>query len=231
MNETEHSLKVAVLHQEPVLALGLTATLGRELGVHITTSVADADVIVSDYTAALELAKTRDQGRLRIVVITAVDREHDIRRALDCGIQGYLLQHCTPEELSDAVRAVGRGSRYLCSFAAQSVAESLTRNDLTPRELEVLRLLALGCSNKLAARDLDVALATVKMHVKSILSKLNACSRTQAVSIAANRGLVAWPRVSAHDLASLDTNLADAVMVPMAQRAGASTRSYARQGA
>lgn len=196
MNTAEHSLKVAVLHPEPVLARGLTATLDGEKGLRITPCVADADVVVADYASALALAKAASPGRMRIVVMTAVDREHDIRRALDCGIQGYLLLRCTPDELAEAVRAVGHGSRYLCRSAAQSVAQSLTRSDLTPRELEVLNLLALGCSNKVVARDLDVALATAKMHVKSILGKLNACSRTQAVSVAANRGLVAWPPVS-----------------------------------
>jgi len=214
MNEAEHSLRVLVLHQEPVLALGLAAILAREQGMHITTSMRDADVIVADYGAALDLARDNGPGRLRLVVMTTVDREHDIRRALDRGIQGYLLLHCAAQELVDAVRNVARGSRYLCALAAQSVAESLTRSDLTPRELEVLHLLALGCSNKVVARNLDVALATAKMHVKSILGKLNASSRTQAVSVAADRGLVGWPRTPSHEPSAAARVRADDARAP-----------------
>lgn len=193
------SLRVAVLHPEPVLSLGLAATLGREQSIHIGVAVADADVVVADYETGLALARSAGPGRVRIVVITTACRENDIRRALDCGIQGYMLLDCPPGELGRAVLSVGRGSRYFCARAAQVIAESLTRINLTPRESQVLQLLAQGCSNKVVARELSVALATVKMHVKAILGKLDASSRTQAVSIATDRGLVVGPRNDAID--------------------------------
>lgn len=193
------SLRVAVMHPEPVLSLGLAATLGREQSIQIGVAVADADVVVADYEAGLTLAKSSGPDRVRIVVITTACRENDIRRALACGIQGYVLLGCPPEELGRAVLSVGRGSRYFCAQAAQVIAESLTRIDLTPRESQVLQLLAQGCSNKVVARELSVAVATVKMHVKAILGKLDASSRTQAVSIATERGLIVGPRDDAMD--------------------------------
>ena len=200
MSFAQHpSVRVAVLHPEPVLSLGLAATLGRDHCIHIGVAVADADVVVADYETGLALARSAGPGRVRIVVIATACRENDIRRALNCNIQGYMLLDCPPEELGRAVLSVGRGSRYFCARAAQAIAEGLTRIDLTPRESQVLQLLAQGCSNKVVARELSVALATVKMHVKAILGKLDANSRTQAVSIATERGLVVGPRDDATD--------------------------------
>ena len=135
-------LRVAVLHPEPVLSLGLAATLGSEQSIHIGVAVADADVVVADYEAGLALARSAGPGRVKILVIATECRENDIRRALDSGVQGYMLLDCPPGELKRAVLCVGRGSRFFCARAAQVIAESLTRVSLTPRESQVLQLLA-----------------------------------------------------------------------------------------
>jgi DNA-binding NarL/FixJ family response regulator len=150
-----------------------------------------ADVVIADYTRGLECAADGSK-RLggAVVLVTASNREQEIRRALEAGIQGYVLLGCDMNELAEAVRVVGYGSKYLCLQAAQRMAESLTREALTPREMDVLRLLSVGSCNKWIARDLDIAVCTVKVHVKAIMAKLGARSRTHAVAVAAHRGLV-----------------------------------------
>ena len=125
-----------------------------------------------------------------VVVVTWRDSEADVHTALQAGIDGYLLGNCSLTELVDAVRAVGRGSSYVCEVAAALVAKSLTRTPLTMRESEILRLIASGSPNKLIASALNIALGTVKAHAKAILDKLGARSRTQATVIAAQRGLL-----------------------------------------
>jgi DNA-binding NarL/FixJ family response regulator len=129
----------------------------------------------------------------RVLVMTTHDREHDIRRALEAGVHGYLLLGCPIQELIAGVRALARGSRYFCLAVAQRMAESLTREALTPREADVLRLLVRGQCNKSIARQLEIAVGTVKAHVKAIMGKLDASSRTEAASVAARRGLIDDP--------------------------------------
>jgi DNA-binding NarL/FixJ family response regulator len=125
-----------------------------------------------------------------VVVVTSRDSEADVCNALQAGVGGYLLGSCGLNELEDAVRAVGRGSPYLCEVAASLVATSLTRTPLTMRESEILRLIGSGMSNKMVASELNIALGTVKAHVRTTLDKLGARSRTQAIVIAAQRGLL-----------------------------------------
>jgi DNA-binding NarL/FixJ family response regulator len=93
-------------------------------------------------------------------------------------------------DLVAGIRALARGENYLCDAVAHQLSRIAPRDMLTSREDEVLRLLARGRSNKSIARELDIAVGTVKVHVKSILSKLDASSRTEAASIATERGLV-----------------------------------------
>jgi DNA-binding NarL/FixJ family response regulator len=113
-----------------------------------------------------------------------------VRGALEQGVHGYLPLDRGIDEFVHGVRTVARGSRYLAPSTAQCMADSLTREALTAREAEVLDLLACGECNKSIARQLDIAVGTVKAHVKAIMGKLDASSRTQAVSVAAQRGLV-----------------------------------------
>jgi DNA-binding NarL/FixJ family response regulator len=156
------------------------------------------DVVVADYQDGVRLATspgTRAPAlkAARVLVMTTHDREHEVRLALESGVHGYLLLGCPIQELIAGVRALGSGSRYLCLAVAQRMAESLTREPLTPREADVLRLLVRGQCNKSIAKQLEIAVGTVKAHVKAIMAKLDASSRTQAASIAAQRGLIDEP--------------------------------------
>ena len=194
-------LRALARHNDPLLAAGINAVLAAAPGIEVVkacdkSSFPDADVVIGDYDSGMAWAHHR---RLRpsaarhfpdVVIITWRDNEADVRAALQAGIGGYLLGNCGLNELVEAVRAVGRGSPYLCGVAATLVAKSLTRTPLTMRESEILRLMASGMSNKLIASELNIALGTVKAHANAILGKLGACSRTQATVIAARRGLL-----------------------------------------
>lgn len=194
-------LRALARHNDPLLASGINAALMAAPGIEVVTasgsaSFPDADVVVCDYESGMAWAHhqrfrpSAAQQVPGVVVITWRDSEADVRNALQAGIGGYLLGNCSLNELVDAVRAVGRGSPYLCEAAAALVAKSLTRTPLTMREGEILRLIATGMSNKLIASELSIALGTVKAHTKAILDKLSARSRTQATVIAAQRGLL-----------------------------------------
>lgn len=203
--ENPSRVTVAVLHEDPVVAAGLRALLqavpapARVLPEG--TVPGEADVVVADYRGALALqalahveARSRRTGAgrpaPRFLILAVSARESELRRALEAGIHGYLRQGCTAQELLDAVQALGRGERYLDAAALQCLAGSLGRPSLTAREAEVLQALAQGHSNKAIGRTLGIALGTVKAHVKAVLEKLDAASRTQAVVIAAQRGLL-----------------------------------------
>jgi DNA-binding NarL/FixJ family response regulator len=124
------------------------------------------------------------------LVLTHHDKEGTVRRALDSGVHGYVLQNCTEDELTQAVRALGDGGCYLSEPVARCVADSRGRSALTMRETDVLKLLGKGYCNKAIARELGIAPGTVKTYVKGVLGKLNATARTHAVVLASERGLI-----------------------------------------
>jgi two-component system NarL family response regulator len=106
------------------------------------------------------------------------------------GAKAYLLKDTPREELLQCIRAVYSGESYIPPAVAAKLASQVSGERLTTREMEILALIARGRSNKAIARELDISEGTVKTHVKSILQKLDATSRTEAVSIGAKRGLV-----------------------------------------
>ena len=135
----------------------------------------------------------REWPRARVIVLTAFDGDEDIYRSLQAGAQGYLLKDMFFEELESAIRTVHAGGRRIPGVVAERLAERVGGSDLTGRELEVLRLIVAGRSNKEIGSDLKISEATVKSHVNSILSKLGVTDRTQAATTALQRGLVHLP--------------------------------------
>ena len=126
----------------------------------------------------------------RIIVLTSYAGDVQVSRALRSGARAYLLKDMLRKELLETIRAVHAGHKRLSSEAAAEIAEHATDDALTPRERDVLRLIAAGNANKEIARRLGLTEGTVKSHVKSILPKLGANDRTHAVTIALKRGII-----------------------------------------
>jgi NarL family two-component system response regulator LiaR len=127
---------------------------------------------------------------VRVIALTASLDEARLMGALRAGASGYVRKDADPETLLAAVRAVARGKTYIDPAAGQVLVASATSDDLTPRETEVLRQVALGLSNREIAQALDIGEETVKTHVGNVLSKLGALNRAQATVQAIKRGLV-----------------------------------------
>jgi DNA-binding NarL/FixJ family response regulator len=195
---------VLVIHPDPILSGGVVAALRQHVTLEVFVHGVDnlgpdgpqIDVVIADFSNAMRLTEPgarKSHGLLdeaRILALTSNDREADIRRAIEAGVHGYLLVGGPLNELSDGVMAVASGLRYMSLSVAQHMANSLTRATLTSREIEVLRLVAVGQPNKAIARQLGIELGTVKSHVSAIMGKLGANSRTHAARLAATRGLV-----------------------------------------
>jgi DNA-binding NarL/FixJ family response regulator len=138
----------------------------------------------SGVEATIEIRK-RFPGA-RVLMLTAFDGDADIRRALEAGVQGYVLKGSTGETLIPAIRAVVAGEEWIPT----EVAARLAARTLTTRELQVLDELAKGLANKQIAEVLNITEYTVKDHLKSILAKLHAADRTEAVTAAVQRGII-----------------------------------------
>ena len=201
LNWPSQRIQVRVRYVDPLVAAGLTTVLSQQIDMEVLPDDDDAplgaQVVVADYEQALTLA-TRREGQnappdaaVKVLVVTPNDRENDVRSALDAGVDGYLELGCQVGELISGVRQLARGSRYLSQMAASRIASSIGRSTLTQREMDVLCLVARGHSNKVVAQKLDISAGTVKAHMKAILGKLNASTRTEAASIAQPRGLIA----------------------------------------
>ena len=128
--------------------------------------------------------------KARILILTTYDGDEDIYRALSAGAKAYLLKDTPGDELVACIRAVHAGQTYIPPAVAAKLASQLSGARLTDRERQILELLAEGKSNKGISRLLRIEESTVKTHVKTVLEKLGAASRTEAVSLAAKRGLV-----------------------------------------
>ncbi|HEY7498219.1 MAG TPA: response regulator transcription factor [Vicinamibacterales bacterium] len=126
----------------------------------------------------------------RIVMISTYVGDEEIYRALQAGAMAYLPKSVQREELTNAIRKAAAGQRHIPAEVAARLAERVTRSQLSGRELEVLRLLVGGRRNREIAGALVISEGTVKLHVSSILGKLGAADRTEAVTVALQRGIV-----------------------------------------
>lgn len=201
---TAPGIRVHIQHQDPLISAGLRAALAGHSEFEITAeqSADTVDVLVTDHARAIEVLlpggdhiqassrPTDHPARTRILVVTSLTGEHQIRQAVMAGVAGYVVLGGTLDEYVHAVRTLGQGMRYVCRRASQELMESVSRATLTTREREVLCPLVRGLANKAIARELGISAGTVKVHVRSILDKLQASSRTQAASVALQRGLV-----------------------------------------
>lgn len=128
--------------------------------------------------------------KARIIVMSAYDSEQDICNAFRAGAKAFLAKDAHPQQIREAVRKVSEGESFIPPEISFKLAESMSRPELSQRETQVLRSLAQGKSNKEIGQALFVCEGTVKHHVKSILSKLDAVGRAEAMAIAVRRGLI-----------------------------------------
>lgn len=140
---------------------------------------------------------------VEVIALTSVLEDRLVHRAIEAGASGYLLKDTGARELAEAIRAVWRGEVRLHPEAAKRLVREVRtpamRETLTPREVETLRLLAHGASNKEVARELDISELTVKVHVSNLLSKLGLKSRLQAAVFAHREGFVDWTGPVLHE--------------------------------
>ena len=212
----EDGIRILVADDHPMLREGLVAVLSTQPDFDVVGEAADGsevvrlaqtlrpDVILLD----LEMPKTdgvaalqrlRDAGsEARTIVFTAYDTDERILRSLRAGARGYLLKGASRAEIFDAIRTVHSGGSLLQPGVTTRLLEHMSREraqpePLTPRELEVLGLISQGLHNSEIAERLFVTERTVKFHVSSILAKLGADNRTEAVVLAARKGLIRMP--------------------------------------
>ncbi len=193
MRDDLHTIHVQ--HADPAMGIGLHAILSAHGEWRVTLESRDpgagsgAAVLVADYAAGVELARRADTAA-RVLIVTQLDKESQVRKALADGVAGYVLQSCSPDELAEAVRRLSAGRSYLGKAIASYAADGRNRIALTGRETEVLQLLAEGCCNKSIARRLGIGVGTVKTHMKGLMHKLDATARIHVVAVAARRGLI-----------------------------------------
>lgn len=143
---------------------------------------------------------TKSFPALPVVIVSASNQRRDVQRALDMGAMGFIPKESTSKVMLNALRLILAGGIYVPASMTQSaqIAGQLNDHGLTPRQLDVLALLVQGCSNKQIAFDLQLAEATVKMHVTAILKTLGVTNRTQAAMAVERLGLEITPYSTDH---------------------------------
>jgi DNA-binding NarL/FixJ family response regulator len=149
----------------------------------------DLRMPVLDGVGAIKEIRELDENA-QIVVLTTYDGDEDIYRAIKTGAKAYLLKDTARDALVETVRRVHDGETYLPPQLAAKLAERVSGQALSPREIDVLQRMAVGKSNKEIGAELFISEGTVKTHIKSIFSKLDVVSRTEAVATATRRGLI-----------------------------------------
>ena len=209
---TKSVVRILVADDHPVVRDGLVAMLttqtdfrvvgqastGREVVANI--EIARPDVVLLDLEMpdldGVEALRqvTAEHPEVKVLVFTAFDDDERIVSAVQAGARGYLLKGSPRDKVFDAIRVISQGGSLLQPVVASKLMRHVSRQGirsrLTARELEALDLLANGMTNKEIAAELVITVRTVKFHVSSILRKLEAGNRTEAVRIAAERGII-----------------------------------------
>jgi DNA-binding NarL/FixJ family response regulator len=190
----------AVIESQEDMTLVAQASNGREAVEcfrRLRPDVTLMDLRMPDMSGIEAITAIRSEFRdARIVVLTTYAGDAQAAAALKAGAVGYLLKSLVRKELLETIRAVHAGKRRVPPEIATEIAEHVADDALTVREVQVLRRVAAGKSNKLIAAELDISEGTVKTHMKSILPKLDASDRTHAVMIALKRGILDLERPS-----------------------------------
>ncbi len=201
-------IRLLVVDDHPLLREGIAGVLDGEDDLQLVAEAADGDEAIAAFRAhrpdvtLMDLQMPRRSGvdaivairaefpDARIIVLTTYAGDAHALRALQAGAQGYLLKSSLRKELVDAVRSVMAGRRRVAAEVAGEIAAHAGDAPLSAREIEILRGVAAGNSNKIVAARLGISEETVKAHMKSILAKLGANDRTHAVTIGLRRGIL-----------------------------------------
>ena len=201
-------IRIMLVEDHQVVRQGLVALLSTLDDLEIVGSVGDGleaigtfrkvepDVTLIDLQlpklgGADTIKRIRTEfPQARFIVLTTFDGDEDIYRALQAGARAYLLKGMPLDELVTTIHAVHSGKLHIPSEVAEKLAERLSGQELTPRELSVLERIVAGRANKEISADLSISEATVKTHINSMLGKLGVADRTHAATVAIQRGLV-----------------------------------------
>ena len=203
------AIRILVVDDNALLRLGLSQAFTIEPGMETVGQAANAeeafeqalelkpDVVTMDYQmpgeSGIDCTRRLKEALpdVKVILLSVFDSEEDVWLAVQAGVDGYLTKKAGEvEEVVEAVQEVVAGGRYFPASIAQRLENRKTKSDLTPREMEVLQLLAEGCSNKEIVSRLGISLPTVKLHVINLREKLNAADRTQAVVHAFKQGII-----------------------------------------
>ncbi|MGA2176148.1 MAG: response regulator transcription factor [Verrucomicrobiota bacterium] len=206
--DAKKKISVMVVDDHFVVRMGLSGSINVEADMAVTTEASTGEQAVAAYRqhrpdivlmdlklpgiSGVEATKaicTEFPGAA-VIMLSTHDGEEDIYRSLQAGARTYLLKTAARNELIDTIRAVHAGQRAISPAVGARLAERMMHPDLTAREIDVLRLIVKGRSNKEIAADLFIAEVTVKLHVGHILTKLSVNDRTQAATTALQRGLI-----------------------------------------
>ncbi len=201
-------IRILIVDDHPVVRAGLASMLGTQAELELVGAAPSGEealrmldtlhpeVILLDLrmpgmSGVAMLQALKASGRpVRVIILTNYETDEDIYRAVQAGAQGYLLKDTSLREMVEAIRAVHAGKRYIPRHIASRLAERMVRTNLTSRELEILKMLAKGPTNKQIGHALGISDNTVRNHVLKIIEKLEVSDRTEAATTAIQRGLI-----------------------------------------
>jgi len=204
----EQKVRVLVADDHFIVRIGLIALVNTEPDMQVVGEAADGsqavemflklgpDLVLMDLRMPVKdgIEATKEirgkEPNARVLMLTTFDGDTDIHRAMQAGAQGYVLKNSTGDKLIPALRAVAAGEKWIPKEIATRLASRKLFEELTPRELQVLQQMAKGLANKEIGDVLNITGHTVKDHLKNILGKLRVADRTEAVTVALQRGII-----------------------------------------
>ena len=203
------NIRIMIVDDHPVVRAGLASMLSTQADLTVVGSAssgAEALALLETITPDLVLMDLRMPGMSgldairainlrteppRVMVLTSFDTDEDIYQSVGAGAQGYILKDAAQDRLLEAIHLVHAKKRYFPADIAARLTERMARSNLTPREHQVLQLVAKGLTNKEIGRAFGISDNTARNHVNSIIEKLEVSDRTEAATIAMRQGLVA----------------------------------------
>lgn len=208
MDSTRNLIRVLTVDDHPLMRKGIAALVNAEPDLKLVAEASNGkeaidafrshrpdvtlmDLQMPELNGLEAIAAIREEfTEARIIVLTTYSGDINALRALKAGARGYILKGHVHKELLDTIRAVHAGHKRIPPEIAAALADHATDDPLTEREIDVVRLIGAGNSNKQIADQLSIGEATVKSHVTNILSKLGANDRAHSVTIALKRGII-----------------------------------------